>query len=121
MRSKLPQLLPIACGLLVLTACEAEKSSNPLSASVAGPMEGVEITSAALVEPSQGSKIRESQQPIRLVVQNARSTGVRPLTYMFEVSADTNFGTKVFARSGVPPGEGRTSVQLDRLNSARTY
>jgi hypothetical protein len=119
-----PNTLPrvsLAFALVLAGACEAEKSSSPLSPSVAGPIAGVEITAPRLLEPSQGIKIRDSQQPIRLVIENASSTGVRPLSYMFEVASDSAFTTKVFSRSGVQPGQGRTSVQLDKLESARTY
>lgn len=108
--------------LLTLVACEAQKSSNPLSPSVAGPIPGVEITAPALVEPAQGLKYKESQQPIKLVIQNATTTGVRPITYTFEIATDTNFETKVFARASVPPGDGgRTTVQVDRLDIGRAY
>jgi hypothetical protein len=107
---------------LALAGCEAQKSSNPLSPSVAGPIAGVNITAPKLVEPAQGVKYKESQQPIKLVIENATSTGVRPVTYMFEVATDADFTTKVYARSGVPAGDGgRTSVQIDRLDLGRAY
>jgi hypothetical protein len=103
-------------------ACEAKKSSNPLSPSVAGPIPGVNITAPKLVEPAQGFKYKESQQPIKLVIENATSNGVRPVTYMFEVATDVDFNGKVYARSGVPAGDnGRTSVQIDRLDLGRAY
>ncbi len=113
----------IACGLLVLalTGCEAAKSSNPTAPTVAGPIPGVNITAPAMLEPAQGFKFKENEQPIRLVVQNATTSGVRPLTYNFEVAADSGFTTKVFSRSGVAPGDGRTSVQIDRLEIGRAY
>jgi hypothetical protein len=108
--------------LLSLLACEAQKSSTPLSPSVAGPIPGVEITPPKLLEPAQGFKYKESQQPIKLLIENASSNGVRPVSYMFEVATDTEFTTKVYARSGVPAGEGgRTSVQIDRLDLGRAY
>ena len=108
--------------LLVLAGCEAKKSSNPLSPSVAGPIAGVEITAPTLLEPAQGFKYKESQQPIKLLIENASSTGVRPITYTFEVATDPDFTTKVYARGGVPAGEGgRTSVQIDRLDLGRAY
>lgn len=113
----LPALL-----LLTLGGCEAQKSSSPLSPSVAGPIPGVSITAPKLLEPAQGFKYKESEQPIKLLIENASSTGVRPVTYSFEVATDTEFATKVYARSGVPPGEGgRTSVQIDRLDLGRAY
>jgi len=108
--------------MFALAGCEAKKSSNPLSPSVAGPIAGVNITAPQLIEPTQGTRYKESQQPIKLVVGNATSTGVRPVLYIFEVAADADFNTKVFARGGVPAGDGgRTSVQIDRLDSGRTY
>src|SRR5687767_12037397 len=88
--------------LFALTGgCAAEKSENPLSPSVAGPIPGVNITAPRLLEPAQGFKFKESQQPIKLVIENSNTNGVRPVTYIFEVAADAGFATKVFARSGV--------------------
>src|SRR5206468_7040486 len=96
--------------IFALAGCEAQKSENPLSPSVAGPIPGVNITAPKLIDPAQGFKYKESQQPIKLVIENATSNGVRPMTYMFEVATDSAFTTKVYGRSGVPPGDGgRTS------------
>ena len=107
---------------IALAGCEAKKSTNPLSPSVAGPIAGVNITAPRLLEPQQGFRIKESQQPIKLVVENAISNGVRTVAYMFEVASDADFNNKVYARSGVPAGENnRTSVQIDRLDLGRAY
>jgi hypothetical protein len=114
----------LAIGLLLigLGACETSKSSTPTAPTVAGPIPGVNITAPALLEPAQGFKFKESEQPIRLVVRNATTNGVRPLSYTFEVSADSGFSTKVFSRSGVAPGsDNKTSVQIDRLDIGRAY
>lgn len=111
-----------AAVLATLVGCEAQKSSNPLSPSVAGPIAGVEITAPRMIEPALGTKFKEAQQPIRLMIENATSSGVRPLYYTFEVASDTEFETKMFARSQVQPGgDGRTAVQIDRLELGRTY
>ena len=111
------------CGVLLLAsaACQTSKSSTPTAPTVAGPIPGVNISAPSMIEPAQGFKFKENEQPIRLVVQNATTSGVRPLTYTFEVSADQGFGSKVFSRSSVAPGEGRTSVQIDRLEIGRAY
>ena len=95
---------PVALTLVSLTvaACETQKSSNPLSPSVAGPIGGVSISAPKPIEPAQGVKFKESQQPIRLIAENATTTGQRPITYSFEVSPDSSFATKVYARSNVP-------------------
>ena len=107
---------------LALAGCEASKSSNPLSPSVAGPIAGVNITQPKLLEPTQGFKFKESQQPIKLLIENSSSSGVRPLTYMFEVATDNTFTNKVYARSGVPQGDGgRTQVIIEKLDLGRVY
>jgi hypothetical protein len=108
--------------LMPLIACEAKKSENPLSPSVAGPIAGVEITAPRQLQPAQGTKLKESQQPLALVVENSSTNGVRPIAYSFEIAADSGFETKMYARSGVSPGaDGRTTVTVDRLESGRGY
>ena len=117
-----PAAVVPAVFLLALAACEAKKSSNPLSPSVAGPIAGVNITQPKLLEPAQGFKFKESQQPIKLLIENASTNGVRTLTYAFEVSNDADFANKVYARAGVPQGEGgQTSVIIERLELGRSY
>lgn len=108
--------------LLPLVACEAKKSETPLAPTVAGPIAGVEITAPRLLEPAAGTRIKESQQPITLLVENSSTNGVRPIAYAFEVASDSAFTTKMYARSGVLPGsDGRTRVTVDRLESGRGY
>ncbi len=108
---------------LSLTACELQKSENPLSPSVAGPLPGVNITTPRLGEPAGGSRIEVDKQPITLSVENASTSGVRPLAYLFEVATDAQFATKVFTKADVAPGtNGRTSVTLpEPLATGRTY
>ena len=104
-------------------ACESSKSSTPLSPSVAGPIPGVEISTPKMLLPSAGQKIPVDQQPVTLLIENASTSGVRPLTYSFQVAADAAFNTMIFSRDGVSPGDGgRTSLRLpDALASQRTY
>jgi hypothetical protein len=114
----------IACGLLLLTlgGCQTSKSSTPTAPTVAGPIPGVNISAPVMLEPAQGFKFKENEQPIRLVIQNATTNGVRALSYTFEVATDSGFTTKVFSRSGVAPGDNnKTSVQIDRLEIGRAY
>lgn len=107
---------------IAVAGCGVEKSENPLSPSVAGPIAGVEISSPRALEPAQSARIKNAQQPIKLTVANASTNGVRPLSYTFEVATDDTFQTKLFARSGVAPGDGgQTSVVLDTLGQPRTY
>ena len=105
-----------------LVGCEAQKSDNPLSPAIAGPIAGVEISAPRVLEPGEGLKLKESQQPITLLVENSSSNGVRPVAYTFEVSSTQNFEQKLYARSGVTSGpDGRTRVTVDRLDSGRRY
>jgi hypothetical protein len=122
-RTKFTPAAALAAGLLfTLAGCEAKKSETPLSPSVAGPIPGVEISAPRLLEPSMGARFKDAQQPIRLMVENSSSNGVRPLAYTFEVASDSNFTSKVFGRGSVPPGgDGKTSVQIDRLEIGRMY
>jgi hypothetical protein len=104
------------------SACEFQRSSNPLSPTVAGPIPGVQITTPKMVDPSGGTKIPVGNQPITLTVENATTNGVRPLTYTFDLATDSAFSNKVFTRNGIAPGNGRTSVTLtDPLATGHTY
>jgi hypothetical protein len=114
-------VLPVAA--LALAGCEAAKSSNPTSPSVAGPIAGVNISAPAPVAPGQGTTLSAKDQPVTLVVANASTNGQRPITYRFEVAVDAEFSNKVATRDGIEPGaEGRTSYRLpDALAADRNY
>jgi hypothetical protein len=108
---------------LAVSGCEASKSSNPLSPSVAGPIPGVDISAPKMLEPVPGTKIQNANQPVTLLIENAGSTGPRPLTYSFDIATDAAFSNKVFTRDGITPGDGgRTSLRLsDALATGHTY
>ncbi len=119
-----PLRLSLALGaVLTLAACEAEKSANPLSPTVAGPIPGVEISAPKPLEPNAGWQVKPDSQPITLLLENASSSGVRPLNYRFEVASDSGFRQTLFTRDGVTPGPGgRTSLKLpDALAAGHTY
>lgn len=117
-------LLVAALPLLVsVGACELQKSENPLSPSIAGPIPGVEISAPKPLEPATGWEIPGSRQPLTLLLENASSNGPRPLNYLFEVATDAGFTNRVFAREGIDSGgNGRTSLTLpDPLSPGRSY
>lgn len=106
----------------MLVGCRLQKSENPLSPSVAGPIPGVNITTPRVIEPASGARIPFTEQPVTLTVDNATTSGVRPLSYLFEVASDLAFVNKVFTRSIEPGQNGRTSVGLPQaLATGRTY
>lgn len=121
---KIPHLVLLAGSTaLVVCACDVQKSSNPLSPTVAGPIAGVTITAPKPLEPAAGWAVDSTTQPISLLVENSATSGQRPLSYGFEISVDVGFTSTVFSREGVAPGtNGRTSLKLaDSLTPGRTY
>jgi len=123
MTTKCLALLVLPIAALAFAGCEASKSANPTSPSVAGPIAGVNISPPAPVAPGKGTTIPANDQPVTLVVQNASTNGQRPITYHFEVAADAEFSNKVATRQGVEPGgDGKTSYRLpDALAPDRSY
>ncbi len=117
------RLMLAGAAVILIGACEARKSSNPLSPTVAGPIPGVNITAPKILEPGNGARIPVDKQPITLLIENASTNGVRPLWYDFEVSANAEFTDTVMTREKVTPGDGgRTSLQLPTaLATGRTY
>ena len=111
MSRRLSVLLALSLVLLAAAGCVSSKSANPLSPSVAGPIPGVNITAPMPVEP-KGAKVAVDRQPVTLVVDNAVTNGQRPLSYTFEVATDADFANKVLSRTGIAPGDGRTSMRL---------
>lgn len=105
-----------------IAGCEAKKSANPLSPTVAGPIAGVSIDAPVPVSPVNGAEVVNTQ-PLRLTFNNGQTNGVRPLYYQVELGSDANFSSTLFANSKVQPGEnGRTSVVVDgTLAAERTY
>src|SRR6516164_9066071 len=112
-------LLPV----LLLAGCEEAKSANPTSPSIAGPIAGVTISAPKLLQPAAGSQLSFEQQPITLVLANSTSTGIRPLTYVFQISTDSAFGTTLFSQTGVAAGtSGQTTFRLpSSLSADHTY
>jgi hypothetical protein len=103
--------------------CQLEKSANPLSPSVAGPIAGVDISRPALLEPGQDWQIQPRDQPVKLLFQNASTSGARTLFYTLEVASDAEFKSIVFTRTRLEPSSGdSTTFQLpDALPAGRTY
>ena len=106
-----------------VAACEINKTESPLSPSVAGPIAGVEISAPKLLEPVSGAVIAGDRQPITLLIENASSTGQRPLNYAFEVASDAGFSNLAFTQEGITPGaNGRTELTLSTaLATGRSY
>jgi hypothetical protein len=107
---------------LAATACEAEKSRNPLSPNVAGPIAGVSITVPVPASPINGTEVLNTQ-PVRLTFGNSSTNGERPIYYIVELASDAGFANKLYANARVPPAAGaQTTVVVDgTLGAERTY
>jgi len=114
-------VLAICVSTAALAACEQVKSSNPLSPDIAGPIAGVNISVPQLMTPAQGAQIALGQ-PVSVVVQNATTNGVRPLSYEFDLAADAAFQTILFTKSGITPGgNGQTTFTVTVNLTPATY
>ena len=116
------KLIVGAAAAVMLSACQVQKSANPLSPQVAGPIEGVVINGPYLLEPGQDWEMRSRDQPLKLKLQNANTNSERPLKYAVEIAADSAFKNIVFARTGIEPNEGsETTFQLPDKLAQGTY
>lgn len=120
--SRVALLVPLAAALLV-AGCESEKSANPLSPNVAGPIPGVTITAPKALEPVNGSKVEGDKQPITLLIESPTTNGERSLWIDLEVATDAGFTGKVHSAARLSPGAGgRTSYKLpEALQTGRSY
>ena len=115
-------LAALLCIAVAGTACQVKKSANPLSPSVAGPIPGVSITTPRPASPGAGTRIPSDQQPLTLTIENAATSGVRPISYLFEVASDAAFTTIVVSKEGlVPDPSGKTSFRLPAALPDKTY
>ena len=89
--------------MLVGTACDSERSSNPLSPQIAGPLAGVTISSPASAQPFNGQLISVTSQPVTLVFANATSNSVRPFMYEIQISTDGAFVQIVLEQADIEP------------------
>jgi hypothetical protein len=112
-----------ALAVTLLAGCDRVKSDNPLSPTIAGPIAGVTITAPRAIEPAAGQTVKDAEQPLRIVIENAQTNGVRPVTMSFEIAADADFRTIVFSQNGLAPSAtGTTRVILpERLQAGRFY
>src|SRR5882672_7906394 len=109
----------LSCVLCAIAAgCSKNNPTQPsATASVA---DGGEALTASIVAPrpltpANNAQIRNADQPVTLVVQNAISTK-SGVTYTFEVATDAAFSAKAQAKDAVAEGaSGQTSLRLDAL------
>lgn len=113
----------ILLAVAALAGCEVRKSASPLSPSLAGPIEGVEITVPEPVQPKQGQKFKDAEQPLTLQFANAESNSVRPYLLVVEIASDPEFKNVVFTKGGIKPADAGVNkfVLPARLEHGRAY
>ncbi len=115
----------VGIGLLTLlaAACQQTKTANPLSPDIAGPIPGVAITAPKPLEPFVGQALESAQQPLNFLIENAGSSGVRPLFLQFQLAADAGFSQILHQADRLDPGpNGRTAYRLTQtLGAGGTY
>lgn len=111
-QTRTPHLIIVYLAGLALGSigCDAERSSNPLSPQIAGPIAGVTISTPGTVEPPNGLLIASTAQPVTLRFANVTSNSVRPFTYEVEVATDPVFAHTLLTITDVTPSETGTVV-----------
>jgi hypothetical protein len=95
-----------------------QKSANPLSPTIAGPLDGVTFTAPVSVTPAQNAQIKYVDQPVSFAFDSATSSSPRPFTMHLQVASDYGFANIKFDRAGFekPENSARISFRLtDRL------
>jgi hypothetical protein len=83
---------------------------------------GITLTTPQPLTPTNGQKLKYSDQPLTLAVKNGVTTGSTPLTYSFQVASDGAFATIVYSKDGVAEGSGgQTSLKIDSLPGSTDY
>lgn len=122
---RLVGVLALVASASILSACDQviQKSSNPTSPIIAGPIAGVGITAPASSQPTTETRFAVDQQPVSLVVQNSTTNGVRTIYYAFEIAAEQTFATPLVSQDGIAAGSaGFTTFRLpSALAPERTY
>ena len=128
------RLVRLSITVLAAGAAACSNPSTPAqpSAPTATTASGTEASSATsltgsvtiprLLQPANGAQIRNIDQPVTLLIENAVVTKPGGTTYTFEVATDAGFTAKVQTKDGVAEGSGgQTSIKLDALAAARDY
>jgi len=108
---------------VVASACSKSAPTQPSSETPAAAASNLtaSIVAPKPLTPANNALVKNADQPVILIVQNAIST--KPgVTYTFEVATDSGFASKVQTKDGIAEGASNaTGVTLDALTPARDY
>ncbi len=113
------------CLALAVVAAACTKSAPTQPSATGVPAVAVDLTASIVAPrpsaPANNSTVKNADQPVVLIVQNAISTQ-SGVTYTFEVATDSGFASKVQTKDAVAEGSGGlTGLKLDALTPARDY
>ena len=110
---RIPKRWFVVAAILLFAAGCTEKSRNPLSPNIAGPIAGVSISVPALSSPLDGALVSVDDQPVRVTFGNGQSNGERPVLYNVRLSTDAEFSVVLHEATEIPADpSGQTSYQL---------
>ena len=115
--------------LAVMTACSKSSPTTPSSTDASGQpaavtlgKTGVTLTTPSAVSPSDGQQVKFGEQPLKLVVAAAVTSGTTPPAYTFDVATDGGFANIAFSKAGVASSGGnQQSLTIDKLPGSKTY
>jgi len=103
----------VGLAAVLAAACQQQKSANPLSPDIAGPIPGVTITAPRPLEPFAGQTLETTQQPFTFLIENGSTSGVRPLFLQFQLASDADFQRIVHSADNIAAGpNGRTTYRM---------
>ena len=106
-----------------MVACDSERSANPLSPNIAGPLAGITISAPTPVQPIDGRLIAVGDGPLTLTFQSAVSNSPRPFWYEAQVAQDGDFVSILYSFEEIPSVEAAvvTFELPEALDPERTY
>src|SRR6185369_16349473 len=114
----------VFCGAIAIATAACSSGSSPSqpssSTTVSDASATASVTTPRPLTPAAGALVRNSDQPVTLVVANAVVTS-GSASYTFEVATDVGFATKVYTKGGVAQTSSQTSLAIDRLNAGADY
>ena len=95
----------------------SSSDNSAQSATVALGKTGVTLTTPTVVSPADNQQFKFSEQPIKLTVANAVTSGSTAPAYMFEVATDVGFGNIVYSKAGgsTSTGNNQQTQAIDKL------
>ena len=122
--SRILATVGVLAAALSMAACEASKSSDPLSSERRRPDSGVEISAPKMLEPGPGSKISIEKQPVTLADRERRQqrTAAADLLVRHRDRHDLQQQSVLARRHPARRGRPHCSLRMiDTLATGHTY